>query len=382
MDLVNQVRFQFASDDYRQISAAPESPLIRIVGLIDYGRVLTIPLRIRQKRFQFDDVLSWSRGTKEVKLGASYRPVSARLVNELGFGGIYQFTAGQALLRAVPPADQGVLVGPLAPPPETILTSLQAFNLGLPSLWQQGFGRPSFHGWQHSVGVFGQTLWRVMPRVTLDLGMRINYDGEPEPLDKNISLSPRLGFAWDPFGKGRTVIRGGFGTFYGPVSLQVLSASTLQVDSGEFINLQSRTLQDGAQSTQALWAYGVGLGRLPFIALTEQDVRAFGIIPAPRQPNRRIAEAAADYDNPYTVQASLGLSQQLGHDFVFEIAGQMYHGVHLPVAIEGNYRENGQWVPVPGMPGSDLFGRNSFEPTRPSHRRSFIRLKEARCITV
>jgi hypothetical protein len=135
-----------------------------------------------------------------------------------------------------------------------------------------------------------------------------------------------------------------------------LSASTLQVDSGEFINLQSRTLQDGAQSTQALWAYGVSIGNLPLHALTEENIRAFGIIPAPGQPNRRIAAAAEDYDNPYTVQASLGVSQQLGRDFVFEIAGQMYHGVHLPVAIEGNYRENGQLVPVQGMPGSDLFG--------------------------
>jgi hypothetical protein len=34
----------------------------------------------------------------------------------------------------------------------------------------------------------------------------------------------------------------------------------------------------------------------------------------------------------------------------------MYHGVHLPIALEGNYRESGQLVNVPGMPGSDLFG--------------------------
>ena len=34
----------------------------------------------------------------------------------------------------------------------------------------------------------------------------------------------------------------------------------------------------------------------------------------------------------------------------------MYHGVHLPIALEGNYRESGQLVTVPGMPGSDLFG--------------------------
>ena len=354
--LVNQLRVQFADDDYSQISRAPESALIRISGLIDYGRVLTIPTVMRQQRFQFEDILSWSRGTQDFKFGVSYRPVDAQLVNELGFGGTFQFAAGLPLARALSPADLDVLTGQLAAPADTVLTSLQAFNLGLPSIWQQGFGNPGFQAWQHNLGAFGQVSWNATTRLTFNLGARLNYDGEPEPLDRNVSLSPRIGFSWDPFGKGETVIRGGFGTFYAPVSLQVLSAATLQRDSGEFINLQSRTLQDGAQSTQALWAYGVNLGKLPFVALTEADVRAFGITPAPGQPNRRVSEAAKDYDNPYTVQASLGLSQQLGRDLAMEIALQIYHGVHLPIALEANYRESGQFVPVPGMPGSDLFG--------------------------
>ncbi len=354
--LLNQLRVQFAFDNYSQVSAAPQSTLVRIAGLMDYGRVLQIPSITRQKRFQFDDVFSWTHGNQDFKFGASYRPVDAHLTTELGFGGIFTFAAAQPLSRAISPADQVVLVGPLAPPADTILTSLQAFNLGIPSNWQQGFGNPNFDAWQHNFGAFGEISWRLNSQLNLNLGGRLNFDGEPEPLDRNVSISPRIGVAWDPFGNGKTVIRGGFGTFYASVNLQALNAATLQSDSGKYINLQSRTLADGAQSTAALWAYGLSIGKLPFTALTDADVRAFGVIPAPGQLNRRIAEAAADYNSPYTVQASIGLSQDLGHGLVADLSVQMFHGVHLPIAIEGNYKENGQLVTVPGSPGSDLFG--------------------------
>jgi Carboxypeptidase regulatory-like domain len=352
--VVNQLRLQFAADDYRQISRSPDSTQIVIAGLITNGRLGTVPFIIDQKRYQFEDILSWTRGSKDFKFGASYRPVDALMITEIGFQGTYQFAAGLPLARALPPG--AVLTGPLAPPPDTGLTPLQAFNFGLPSTWQQGFGNPGFRAWQHNFGGFAEVSWKATPRLTLNLGARLNYDGEPEPMDRNISVSPRVGFAWDPFGKGETVIRGGFGTFYAPVSFNVILAATLLSDDGRFINSQSRTLQDGAQSSQALWAYGVGLERLPFGMLTEQDLRAFGIVPSPGEPNRRVTGAAEDYDNLYTVQASLGISQQLNRDLALEVSIQMYHGVHLPIAIEGNYRESGELVTVPGTPGSDLFG--------------------------
>src|SRR5262249_25693799 len=199
--LVNQLRVQFADDDYRQVSRAPASANIIIAGLINYGRLPTVPFIIEQKRYQFDDIFSASRGTTDFKVGASYRPVDAHLVTEIGFGGQYQFAAGLPLTRALPPADVAELTGPLAPPGDTTLTSIQAFNLGLPSIWQQGFGNPGFHAWQHNLSTFGQVSWKATPRLTFNLGARLNYDGEPSPLDRNISLSPRIGFAWDPFGK-------------------------------------------------------------------------------------------------------------------------------------------------------------------------------------
>jgi outer membrane receptor protein involved in Fe transport len=61
-----------------------------------------------------------------------------------------------------------------------------------------------------TLGVFLQDDWRLNDRLTLSLGVR--YDKEDITDDDN--YGPRLGFAWDPFGKGRTVVRGGLGRFY------------------------------------------------------------------------------------------------------------------------------------------------------------------------
>jgi outer membrane receptor protein involved in Fe transport len=86
-------------------------------------------------------------------------------------------------------------------------------------------------------GFFVQDDIRVAPRFTLNLGVRYDYNsvlhgdliqnfdlatltfgqlgaGLYKP-DRN-NFAPRIGFSWDPYGTGRTVVRGGFGIFYNP----------------------------------------------------------------------------------------------------------------------------------------------------------------------
>jgi outer membrane receptor protein involved in Fe transport len=67
-------------------------------------------------------------------------------------------------------------------------------------------------GENETLGVFLQDDWRVSDRWTVSLGLR--YDEEDATPGDDDNYAPRLGFAWDPFGKGTTVVRGGWGRFY------------------------------------------------------------------------------------------------------------------------------------------------------------------------
>jgi outer membrane receptor protein involved in Fe transport len=62
------------------------------------------------------------------------------------------------------------------------------------------------------VNGFAQDQWRLNDRLTLNLGLRYDYQ-ELTPNTKD-AIAPRLGFAYDLGGAGRTVVRGGIGKFY------------------------------------------------------------------------------------------------------------------------------------------------------------------------
>jgi hypothetical protein len=107
------------------------------------------------------------------------------------------------------------------------------------------YGNPNAVSLRSTYSLFVQDDWRVMPRVTLNLGLRYDYSTPLHGADNllgswdpnfgmiqegfstnrlykgdNRNFSPRVGFVWDINGNGKTVLRGGASLIYDLVTLR------------------------------------------------------------------------------------------------------------------------------------------------------------------
>src|SRR5262249_9011602 len=90
------------------------------------------------------------------------------------------------------------------------LAALQASN---PDFFIQSFGNFDTNLTETRFAAFAQDHWNASKALTIDLGLRYDYNRLPSSFPKDaLNFSPRFGLAWTPF--RTTIIRGGFGVFY------------------------------------------------------------------------------------------------------------------------------------------------------------------------
>jgi hypothetical protein len=214
------------------------------------------------------------------------------------------------------------------------MNALQAFNLNLPIVYQQGFGRDQVNAWTYRYGLYGQDTWKISPKFTLSYGLRYTISDEPFylPLDKN-DFQPRIGFSWDPFGNGKTAIRGGAGLFAGYTIGSISNVTkTLSGFPGDPINIVLATPTSNALGLptsftiyQTLLSQGI-IGTRTIVA---SDLAQFGVVPRPNAPLEVRFRVEPNYETPFTYQASLGVQREISRGFSTEISYLFTRGIHL-----------------------------------------------------
>lgn len=235
----------------------------------------------RTQNYQFADQLAAQLGRHELRIGLEYMRQTVVEDSYTPFG-TYTFAPG--------PPQAGEL----------------------PVQYSQTFGRQYLRYGQTQVSGFVQDNWRVRPRLTLNLGLR--YEVQTLTAERN-NFAPRLGFAWDVKGDGRTIVRGGGGIYYDQYYMYITRRYFYQGPSAYTATVTMKPSDAGfpifPNSVPQVDANSVTAARDLYI-----------------KPERIL--------NPYSSQFSLGVQQKLFAGLTLTIDGITQHTVRQMRPIDIN----------------------------------------------
>ncbi len=248
--LLNEFRFTAQRNNGLQASPAVSLPKPADLGIgitpdeatgpprLTFNSGLTVgfspqgPTNLVDNTYVWSDTVSWTRGRHTWKFGFLFSPYQNNTIYDFYINGNFYFSGS--------PNNGGIGSG----------NDRADFLLGLPDEFLQFPQAPS-NIRSKSYDFFVQDEWRLTRKLVVTLGLRYDYAAPKlDTLGRSFSLkfgaqsqvftkappgllfpgdpgapkganfpdrndwAPRFGFAWDPWGTGRTSIRGGFGVFY------------------------------------------------------------------------------------------------------------------------------------------------------------------------
>ena len=357
---VSETRLGFAYHDVGVYPNDPYGPGISIGGFGGFGRDLILPARILERAYQVRQNFMRISGRQTVKFGVDFNPVRDWARSETFLGGRFIFgeaiplgflidgAAGpgfsQALKALLGAAGRADLVSAVDRP----ISALQAFALGLPTVYQQGFGNPYWAGWANRFNFFVEDAIRVTPRFLLTLGLRHEFELKTRfPRDYN-NLGPRGGFAWSP--NPKTVVRGAYGFYYSRIDGQIVYVNDLLGEGQQifqvFIPLTGvagiqSTLTGGPLTSAEIYQTALSRGIIGERTITLDDLAIHGLQPGKNFPLRAGFRVQEDTVSPYSQQGSFEIQREIG-GYSLSVGYNYNRGVHLIRPLDLNIYKAGE----------------------------------------
>ena len=201
-------------------------------------------------------------------------------------------------------------------------SNLEDLALGEYDVFSQATGKPTFSFAVPYYGFYVQDSFRAIPQLTLEMGLREDFQVYPQPVENPafpltrqypnqfLRLAPRFGFAWQPTSK--TVVRGGFGQFYTNMN---------------GLNYRNAVISNGLASQQSSVSISYTAGP------PNQQLPTFpNILPASSplfQASPDISLVSPQFRVPYILQASLQIEREIFENTTLSIGTMWNHGVHI-----------------------------------------------------
>ena len=267
-----------------------------------------------ETRQQYADTVTWAHGKHTFKFGTDFTHVFDDTSNLYYQMGGFSYSS---LLSYFSDLNK----------PNTCTTGSGATLRNVPcySSFNQGFGPLGFKIATNDYAFFAQDDWKILPRLSLSIGLRWEYEQLPSPFlvnpleprtnfmpsDKN-NFGPHLGFAWDVWGNGKTSLRGGYAQMFG------------RAINSTVYNALINTGVPGAQSLFTYTGTAVGAPSFP------------KILPAPPAGTGAIVFFDRNFQMPESHNLDLVFEQEMGWNTVVQLSYLGAFGRHLPDFVDTN----------------------------------------------